>query len=576
MSGRIFSVGAKVVVASFFMAISFAGSARAATITVTTTNVTGSASDCTFPDALNAASTNVAVNGCAAGDNEPTVDTINLPAGTITADSSNTFTLSDSTSIHGAGMSSTTLLGYYLYSDSGAPSLERLEFHNLTLSQGEVYMYNPVANFVLDYVGLDFMYVTIMSYSDDMPLAASLTNIRAVNDATVAVYQSSNNPGNVLIRNAYFNTDSSLTSGNPAIIYKNERANARFDIQNSVITGYTIGILNQECTDMVWSPWSVYVTDSMIGGAGMQTGIINNCGHLVINRTTFHDITGTAIMAWANYLAVNQNTGVCEPQSSSRLEVYNSTFSGITVSGSLDTRYPLTDAPFSTTLVTPYIGIVTVDSQVNPTCPAGSQVTDTDITLVHNTFADNTFTTPGSGIIGFQNGTVLRNLRVQNNAIQGKAFSGNFSANGTVNVSDNLITESYAGPGVFATGFLTVADFLLGPLQDNGGAGVGVDQAGGRVLTMRPFAGSPLIDAASSAGLAEDERGASRSLMMRFDVGAVEVTVAEFTADGGVYTPPTGRLAETGSDVYGYFTLGGMVSVSAGIVLCLRYKKSPF
>lgn len=570
MSGRISTLGAKVVVASFFAVVCFAGSAHAATITVTTTNVTGSASDCTFPDALNAASTNVAVNGCAAGDNEPTVDTINLPAGTITADSSNTFTLSDSTSIHGAGMSSTTLLGYYFYSDSGATNLERLEFHDLTLSQGEIYVYSPVANFVLDHVGLDFMYVTIMSYSDDMPLAASLTNIRAVNDANVAVYQSSNNPGNVLIRNAYFNTDSSLTSGNPAITYKNERANARLDIQNSIITGYTIGILNQECSDMVWSPWSVYVTDSMIGGAGMQTGIINNCGHLVINRTTFHDITGTAIMAWANYLAVNQNTGVCDPQSSSRLEVYNSTFSGITVSGSLDTRYPLTDAPFSTTLVTPYIGIVTVDSQVNPTCPAGSQVTDTDVTLVHNTFADNTFTTPGSGIIGFQNGTVLRNLRVQNNAIQGKAFSGNFSASGTVNVSGNLITEPYAGPGVFATGFLTIADFLLGPLQDNGGAGVGVDQVGGRVLTMRPLAGSLLIDAAASAGLVEDERGVMRSLMNRYDVGAVEVTLAEFTADGGVYVPSTGRLSETGSDALLMYAIGVMLVLGGCVLLVLR------
>lgn len=541
---------------SLFAVMYFAGPAHAATISVTTTDVTGSVSDCTFPDALNAAATNSAVNGCAAGDAEPAIDTIALPSGTIAADSNNTFTLSDSTVIRGAGMSSTTLRGYYFYSDSGAISLGRLEFHDLTLAQGEVYMYNPLENFVLDYVGLDGMYVTVMSYADDMPLAVSLTNLNAVNDANITIIQGSNNPGNVLIRNSYFSTDSSLTSGIPAITYKNERANARLDVQNSVITGYAVGILNQECSDMVWSPWSVYVTDSMIGGAGMQTGIINNCGHLVINRTTFHDITGTAIMAWANYLAVNQNTGTCDPQSSSRLEVYNSTFSGITVTGSLDTRYPLTEAPFSATLVTPYIGIVTVDSQVNPTCPSGSQATDTDVTLVHNTFADNTFTTPGSGILGFQNGTVLRNLRIQNNAIQGRAFSGNFSASGTVNVSDNLITEPYAGPGAFASGFATIADFLLGPLQDNGGAGVGVNQASGRVLTMRPLAGSLLIDAAPSAGLTIDQRGTSRSLMARYDVGAVEVTIAEFTADGGVYIPPVARLAETGSDILGIYEAG--------------------
>lgn len=266
MSGRIFTLGVKTIAASFFAVICFAGPAHAATISVTTANVTGSVGDCTFPDALNAAATNSVVNGCAAGDAEPAIDTITLPSGTIAADSNNTFTLPDSTVIRGAGMSSTTLLGYYFYSDSGAVSLGRLEFHDVTLTQGEVYMYNPLENFVLDHVGLDAMYVTVMSYADDMPLAVSLTNLSAVNDANIAVFQGSNNPGNVLIRNAHFSTDSSLTSGNPAITYKNERANARLDIQNSVITGYEVGILNQECSEMVWSPWSVYVTDSMIGG----------------------------------------------------------------------------------------------------------------------------------------------------------------------------------------------------------------------------------------------------------------------------------------------------------------------
>lgn len=191
---------------------------------------------------------------------------------------------------------------------------------------------------------------------------------------------------------------------------------------------------------------------------------------------------------------------------------------------------------------------------------------------MHNTFADNTFTTPGSGIVGFQNGTVLRNLRIQNNAIQGKAFSGNFSASGTVNVSGNLITEPYAGPGAFASGFVTIADFLLGPLQDNGGAGVGVDQAGGRVLTMRPLAGSLLIDAASFAGLAEDERGVTRSLMNRYDVGAVEVSIAEFTADGGVYVPLTGRLSETGSGALAVYGIGVVLLLAGCMVLVVRLR----
>jgi LPXTG-motif cell wall-anchored protein len=65
--------------------------------------------------------------------------------------------------------------------------------------------------------------------------------------------------------------------------------------------------------------------------------------------------------------------------------------------------------------------------------------------------------------------------------------------------------------------------------------------------------------------------------MNRYDVGAVEVTLAEFTADGGIYTPSAARLAETGSDFYGYFIAGGIVCVAAGlVVLYRRDQKSTF
>lgn len=567
MTSRFVILFARGLVASASLAIYFGASAHAATITVNTTATTGSVSDCTILDAVDAANTNLAVNGCIAGDAEPAVDTINLPAGVIDLNTSLTF--SESVIFQGAGMNATTLSNSAFYSDWSPTSIGQISFKDLTLANAEMGMYSPLAAFNLDHVRLDAVMLYSASISDDMPLNLNFTNVNAINNTYIDITQSSNNPGNVLVKNSTFTGDASVTPTDaPAIVYRNDRANSRLDIENSIITGYTTGIQNQECSDMVWSPFTLYVTDSMIGGAGMQTGIVNNCGHLVINRSTFHDIDGTAIVAWANYQAVDQNTNTCSDQVSSRLEVYNSTFSSINVNGSFSTVYPIQGFPYRANLVTPYIGIITVDSQLNPTCTSGSQTTDTDITLVHNTFANNTFTTPNSAVLGLRDGTVLRNLRVQNNAFEGNAFGGDFSAAGTASVTDNLTTESYAGPAAFVSGFTTVADFMLGPLQDNGGALIGVDQGGGSVLTMRPLAGSPLIDAASFAGLASDQRGTARSLMIRYDAGAVEVTEAEFTADGGVYTPS--RLAETGDSLKLFVIIGGCFIASGILSIAVR------
>jgi hypothetical protein len=158
--------------------------------------------------------------------------------------------------------------------------------------------------------------------------------------------------------------------------------------------------------------------------------------------------------------------------------------------------------------------------------------------------------------------------------MQGRALFGNFSVSGgTTTVSNNLTTQPYSGPVAFASAFSTVADFFLGPLQDNGGAATGVDLTSGLVLTMRPFFNSPLIDAAPFAGLAEDQRGTGRSLLTRYDAGSVEVTLAEYTADGGAYVPETtGRLAETGSDLLLLMQLGAGFMLT-GVFLSTAFLK---
>lgn len=533
IKGAVLSIGA---------VLYFSGSAHAAMVTVTTTDMTSLPGECTLRDAIDAANTNMSVNGCPAGDPLPTVDTISLPAGTYAPETDTNLGIDESVVIRGLNSESTILDGI-LFNTNDLSG--RLEFRHLSLRTSELSANSSSAilYLTLDHVLLDGTYLWLGQYGSGS-LESTITNVRAVNNSAVSLSSDTSQPGDTLIRFSEFDGDGST---GPFLIHDNQRANDRVEIQNSTITNYAIGVINHECSPS-YQILSLFITDSMIGGGNMRNGVVNSCGHLVVRGSTFHDITGAAIVAFANYQS--RHDVVCyEVQGSSRIEIYNSSFSRITVVGDYEPyTWPLTPLE-----PRPYTGIIDIDSRLQSGCGSASQATDTDITLVHVTFAGNTFTNAGSAAVGATDGTVLRDFRLRNNAFQGQALRGSFSASGSVEVANNLTTEAYSGPAAFASGFKTVDDFLLGPLQDNGGALIGVDQTGGRVLTMRPLAGSPLIDAAPSAGLTDDQRGTARSLMARYDVGAVEVTLAEFTADGGVYTPETDtpdRLAETGSDRY--------------------------
>lgn len=540
----------------------FGSSAHAATITVTTTALTAMPSDCTLQDALDAASMNNAVNGCSAGDAFPAMDVINLPAGTFDISSNYNIHPLESVSIRGAGISATTIKNTSINPDPDNVLGRVFELRNLTISTSGLTIYDSVGTLTLDHVLLDAVSVDIIQFT--LGVSTNFTNVRGVNGTTIYAYADVDTPGNLLIRSSEFDGGG---ANYPMITHMNIRANARADIENTTITNYQEGVLNQECAPGGLTPNSLYITDSMIGGGDMEVGAQNNCGHMVISKTTFHDITGAAILASANYEPNDRTNGVpdtCHAIASSHLEVYNSTLTGITVSGTYTGQW----LGLNNDDITPvdYSGAITIDGRLNPACPDSTQATSTDLTVVHTTAANNTFSNTGSATIGVTNGVSLRNLRLRNNAFQGAALTGNFSATGTVDVGGNFTTATYSGPVAFASSFTMVSNFLLGPLQDNGGVALGVDGAAGRVLTMRPLAGSLLIDAAPSAGLTTDQRGTARSLMARYDIGAVEVTIAEFTADGGVYVPPVARLAETGESwIPGLVSAAGALSLSFAV-----------
>lgn len=101
---------------------------------------------------------------------------------------------------------------------------------------------------------------------------------------------------------------------------------------------------------------------------------------------------------------------------------------------------------------------------------------------------------------------ILRNTIVANGP------AGSSCTGGVTDGGGNLSYPDATCPGIHA-------DPLLGPLQDNGGA----------TLTMAPALGSPAVDAGINAACATapvngaDQRGISRPVGGRCDIGAVEV-----------------------------------------------------
>lgn len=323
MAARASTVFFKGVLVSFIAACYFGMPAHAATITVDTTAATGTASECSLQDALTAANTNTAVNGCLAGDSLPVVDVVQLPAGTFAIGYAFNIQPDESVSIRGAGMASTILNSVTVSPTSDAVPSRVFELRDLALINSTISVSDSVSTFTMDHVGLNATAVYMSQQSK--AVTSSLTNINASNGSLVYSYANMSNPGDLTVGDSTLQ-DTGLSTY-PAIYRENPQANSRVTVTNSIISGYKLGLLNQECAPGVSITRTFYVTNSLIGGGGMQEGIVSPCGHLVIDSTTFHDIQGSAIVASAAYQPVDSFDGglgttyYCSEQQSSRIEV---------------------------------------------------------------------------------------------------------------------------------------------------------------------------------------------------------------------------------------------------------------
>lgn len=590
--------------AAVFLNIAIASASSAATITVNTTNMTstreGTAApgECSIIDAFRAANTDTVVGDCVAG--EPGLDLVVLPAGNFDFNDSASFDRLNTpfwaASIEGVSASQTKVVNVKIGAipmDAGAYNYS---LSNFSLESGGIYVENGFGSGAtsasinmqdMDVVhawvyvrqGWGFSVDTnienvnfVADTSDNIPHDDVLfTQIEIMSEDSLNTHISM---GNTTIRNVTM--DGGGVNGR-AIYHHIPTANAVIKVENSIIKDYKMGVVNKECASDSFSvssnppsDMSMYITNSQISGLNMETGIHNICGHVVVNATTLKDIAGSAILANTNHVTrhFDSDEVTYYPQLSSNTEVRNSTFTNITPK--------------------PGEAVVMMKTESNPDNPAQVPVTNSELLMQHNTFASNNLSSGSE--IGVTNQTTLKSLTLQNNAVEGKPLAGNFSVSGTQKVANNMTTADYTGPSQFSSAFTKVPNFILGPLQDNGGmAPIGVNGSFGNVLTMRPLSGSPLIDGAPSAGLTIDQRNQVRSQMGSFDIGAVEVREAEFTADGGTWTggggssnpsnPPRqpgspetstdGRLADTGGSVW-LAVIAGSVATMAGVGLVAR------
>lgn len=175
-------------------------------------------------------------------------------------------------------------------------------------------------------------------------------------------------------------------------------------------------------------------------------------------------------------------------------------------------------------------------------------------TLTNGTVTGNTTTGPGGAGILASGTEDLRNTIVAGNGPAGGDCSGAITSAG-----HNL--DGDGSCGLTGPGDLTNVNPLLGPLADNGGP----------TETHALFAASPAVDAGDNVGCpTTDQRGASRPLIERCDIGAYEYgdTDADGVPDGLDNCPTVANAAGQLDDVDGDYAGDACDGPGTGNVDC--------
>ena len=191
---------------------------------------------------------------------------------------------------------------------------------------------------------------------------------------------------------------------------------------------------------------------------------------------------------------------------------------------------------------------------------AGIYLSSSLVAINHSTLTGNTASGDGGNIYSLDSTTTISNSIVANGA-----------ANASPDIAENggTVTANYSlievAPGfLLGANNITGVDPILGALQNNGGP----------TQTHRPATGSPVVDAGDPSFVAPpstDQRGSTRVINNRIDIGALEVqnalslSSATYSAgeNGGTLTVTVGRAGSTGALSIQYATSNGTASAGS-------------
>ncbi len=258
--------------------------------------------------------------------------------------------------------------------------------------------------------------------------------------------------------------------------------NLAFQLGGAILCGGAVNNTNLVIQDSVIEKNQTTMTNSSGGGVGIITCNLTMTGTTVQQNTS--DIGGGVSLSSGLHYIANSTIG---------LNIANVRGGGLTVGPSLD---------------------------------------GTLLGLYSSTVAENLSKAESGGGISVQ---MHASITLQNSILAynqtGPEITAQSDCNGTISSQGHVILSSASGCTV-TDGAFSVADPLLGPLQDNGGL----------ARTYALLAGSPAIDAGTDGGcfsgiafLATDERGAHRVVGARCDIGAYERTpCGDVNGDGSV------------------------------------------
>jgi hypothetical protein len=185
----------------------------------------------------------------------------------------------------------------------------------------------------------------------------------------------------------------------------------------------------------------------------------------------------------------------------------------------------------------------------------------TTITVSNSTFSGNNATGLGGALYGTATtaNVTLNNSTIVYNSANGANGGGIYISGGTINIESTVVSDNSnaATPDIFAskvnskTSLIGTADVGITTLNNLGGTISGTQlvpvsaqlnplaiNAGGKMQTHLPLAGSPLYNAGSNPGsLTTDQNGNTRVLQGAADIGSVE----------SLATIPTASMAPIGT-----------------------------